>query len=111
MTTPVTVLIPAKIAVASNTTQYTSTLVYTVIDKFTASNYDTVARTIAVNLVTSGDTAGNQNLIVPARTLQAGEVYTFPELVGASLGPSDFISTIASNATGINIRASGRVFS
>jgi hypothetical protein len=112
MTTPVTVLIPAKIAVASDTTQYPSPAgTYTIIDKFTATNYDTVVRTISVNLVTSGDTAGNQNLIVKTKTLQAGETYTFPEIVGAALGPGDFISTIASNATGVNIRASGRVYS
>jgi hypothetical protein len=105
----VRVLIPAKIAVASDTTQYTAPSgVTTIIDKFTATNYDTVARSITVNLVTSGDTVGNQNKIVAARTLQPNECYTFPELVGAALAPGGFISTIASNATGINIRASGR---
>ena len=105
----VRVLIPAKIAVASDTTQYTAPQgVTTIIDKFTATNYDTVARSITVNLVTSGDTVGNQNKIVASRTLQPNETYLFPELVGAALAPGGFISTIASNATGINIRASGR---
>lgn len=108
MTVTVAVLIPAKIAVASDTTQYTSTNLSTIIDKFTATNYDTVVRTISVNLVTVSDTAGNQNLITKTKALQPAETYTFPEIVGASLGPGDFISTIASNATGINIRASGR---
>ena len=109
MTVSVSVLIPAKIAVASDTTQYTSTGVSTIIDKFTATCYDTVPRTISVNLVTSADTAGNQNLIVKTKTLQAGETYTFPEIVGFVLGAGDFISTLASNATGVNIRASGRI--
>lgn len=105
----VRVLIPAKIAVASDTTQYTAPQgVTTIIDKFTATNYDTVARSITVNLVTSGDTVGNQNKIVSSRTLQPNETYTFPELVGAALAPGGFISTLASNATGLNIRASGR---
>lgn len=109
MSVTVRVLIPAKIAVASDTTQYTAPGgVTTIIDKFTATNYDTVARSITVNLVTSGDTVGNQNKIVASRTLQPNETYLFPELVGAALAPGGFISTIASNATGINIRASGR---
>jgi hypothetical protein len=102
------VLIPAKIAEASQTTQYTATNVSAIIDKFTATNYDTSARTISVNLVTGFDNAGNQNLIVKAKTLLPSETYTFPELVGHILAPGGYISTLASAATAINIRASGR---
>ena len=108
MTVTVKVLIPAKTAEAAQTTQYTATGVTTIIDKFTATNYDTTARTISVNLVTSGGSAGNDNLIVKTKTLQPAETYTFPELVGHVLAPSGFISTIASSGTAINIRASGR---
>jgi hypothetical protein len=81
---------------------------YTLIDKFTATNYTAGAVTLSINLVTAADTAGNQNLIVKTKSLAAGETYTFPEIVGHVLGPSDFISTIASAATSINIRATGR---
>jgi hypothetical protein len=108
MTVSVKVLIPAKIAEASQTTQYTAAGVTALIDKFTATNYSASAATISVNLVTSADTAGNQNLIVKTKTLQAGECYTFPELVGSALAPSGFISTIAGTASAINIRANGR---
>ena len=101
-------LIAAKIAEAAQTTQYTANGVTALIDKFTATNYSASAATISVNLVTAADTAGNQNLIVKTKTLQAGETYTFPELVGAALAPSGFISTIAGTAASINIRASGR---
>jgi hypothetical protein len=111
MTVTVKVLIPAKIAEATQTTQYTATGVTTLIDKFTATNYSAVAATISVNLVTSADTAGNNNLIVKTKTLQAGETYTFPEIVGAALAASGFISTIAGTVTSINIRASGREIS
>ena len=104
-------IIPAKIAEAAQTTQYTSTGVQTIIDKFTATNYSASAATISVNLVTSADTAGNQNLIVKAKTLQPSETYTFPELVGHVLPVGGFISTIAGTATAINIRASGRLVS
>jgi hypothetical protein len=108
MTVTVKVLIAAKNAENAQTTQYTASGVTAIIDKFTATNYDTAARTLSVNLVTSGDTAGNQNLIVKTKTLQAGETYTFPEIVGQVLASGGFISTIASAATTINIRASGR---
>ena len=111
MTVSVRVLIPAKIAEATQTTQYTSNGVTTIIDKFTATNYSALAATISVNLVTGLDTAGNQNLIVKTKTLQPSETYTFPELVGAALSPSGFISTIAGTATAINIRANGREIS
>jgi hypothetical protein len=111
MTVTVKVLIPAKIAEATQTTQYTSSGVTTIIDKFTATNYSASAATISVNLVTGADTAGNQNLIVKTKTLQPSETYTFPEIVGAALAPSGFISTIAGTATAINIRANGREIS
>lgn len=108
MTVSVKVLIPAKIAENTQTTQYTASGVTAIIDKFTATNYSASAATISVNLVTAADTAGNQNLIVQTKTLQAGETYTFPELVGAALASGGFISTIAGTATSINIRANGR---
>jgi hypothetical protein len=71
MTVTVKVLIPAKTAEATQTTQYTATNVTTIIDKFTATNYSATAATLSVNLVTSGDTAGNQNLITKTKTLAA----------------------------------------
>jgi len=111
MSVSISNIIPAKIAEASQTTQYTSTGVQTIIDKFTATNYSASAATISVNLVTSGDTAGDQNLIVKAKTLQPSETYSFPELVGHTLLSGGFISTIAGTASAINIRASGRTIS
>ena len=108
MTVTVKVLVPAKYAEAAQTTQYTATGVNAIIDKFTATNISATAATISVNLVTSAGSAGNNNLITKTKTLQAAEVYTFPELVGQVRGVSDFISTIAGTASAINIRVSGR---
>ena len=108
MAVSVRVLIPAKIAENSQTTQYTATNVSAIIDKFTATNYSSSAATLSVNLVTAFDNAGNQNLIVKTKTLLPSETYTFPELVGHVLAAGGFISTIAGTATAINIRASGR---
>ena len=108
MTVTVKVLIPAKNAEATQTTQYTANGVTKIIDKFTATNYSASAATLSVNLVTVSFSAGDANLITKTKTLQPAEVYTFPELVGQVLSPGAFISTLAGTATAINIRASGR---
>jgi hypothetical protein len=113
MTTTAKVLVAQQNVPNAQTTAYTSPAAAsggkgTWIDKFTATNYSAGVQTISVNLVTSGDTAGNQNLVVKARSLAAGETYFFPELVGKFLGPDDFISWIASAATSINGACNGR---
>ena len=104
-------LVPAKIVEDSQTTQYTANNVTTIIDKFTATNYSSTTATISVNLVTPTGSAGNLNLITKAKSLAPAEVYTFPELVGQILPVGGFISTIASAASSINMRVSGREIS
>jgi hypothetical protein len=108
MTVTVAVLVPPKQMEASQTTQYTATNVRAIIDKATVTNTDTVARTFSVNIVTSGGSAGNANLVIDTRTVQPDETYLCPELVGQVLAPGGFISTIASNATSLTLRVSGR---
>ena len=108
MTVTVKVLVPAKTAVNAQTTQYTASGVTAIIDKFTATNYSASTAVISVNLVTAATSAGNDNLIVKTKALQPSETYTFPELVGHSLMPSGFISTLAGTASAVNIRVSGR---
>jgi hypothetical protein len=108
MTVTVKVLVPAKTAEAAQTTQYTASGVTAIIDKFTATNYSASTAVISVNLVTAATSAGNDNLIVKTKALQPSETYTFPELVGHSLMPSGFISTLAGTASAVNIRVSGR---
>jgi hypothetical protein len=108
MTVTVKVLIPAKTAEATQSTQYTANNVTTIIDKFTATNYSATAATISVNLITAAGSAGNDNLIVKTKSLQPAETYTFPEIVGAALAPGGIISTIAGTASAINIRSNGR---
>ena len=108
MAVSVKVLIAAKTAESTQTTQYTATNVTAILDKFTATNYSASAATISVNLVHPSGSTGNDNLTVKTKTLQASETYTFPELVGHVLAPGGFISTIAGAGSAINIRASGR---
>ena len=108
MTVTVKVLIPAKTAEATQSTQYTASNVTTIIDKFTATNYSATAATISVNLITAAGSANNDNLIVKTKSLQPAETYTFPEIVGAALAPGGIISTLASASASINIRSNGR---
>jgi hypothetical protein len=105
------VLIPAKQAENAQTTQYTATAVRAIIDKFTVTNTSAGNVSISVNLVTLAGAAGAANLIIDARTLVPDETYTCPELVGHVLENGGFISTLASAATSLTIRASGREIS
>lgn len=108
MTVSIKVLIPAKQAENTQTTQYTAVNCKALIDKFTATNTTAGNVTISVNLVTASGSAGVTNRIVDTRAIAPDETYTFPELVGQALEPSGFISTIASAATSLTIRANGR---
>lgn len=108
MTVTAKALFEAKLAEGSDTTQYTSTGVTTIIDKFTATNVWTDSYTISVNLVASGGTASAANLITSVRSLAPNESYTFPELVGHVLAAGDFISAACSVNNVVVIRASGR---
>lgn len=105
------VLIAPKQAENTQTAQYTATDVVTLIDKFTATNTSAATATLSVNLVTSGDSAGDENLIVKTRSIAAGETYIFPEIVGQVLEDGDYLSTIASASSSITIRCSGREIS
>jgi hypothetical protein len=108
MTVSIKVLIPAKQAEGSITTQYTATNCKTIIDKFTATNTSASNLLFNVYLVTSGGVAAASNLIVSKLSIAPDETYTFPELIGQALEPGGFISTLASVATSLTIRASGR---
>jgi hypothetical protein len=108
MTVTVKTLTPSKQAEDTQTTQYTATNCKTIIDKFTATNTSAVNVTLSVNLVSPGGSAGVGNLIVDSRAIAPDETYTFPELVGQVLESGGLISTIASAAAALTIRASGR---
>ena len=105
------VLVPPLQMQNSQTTQYTATAVRAIIDKATVTNTDTVNRTFSVNLVTSGGSAGNSNLVIDTKTVVPDETYLCPELVGQVLEVGGFISTIASAGTALTIRISGREIS
>lgn len=108
MTTQRTVLIQAQDTPIVQTDLYVSAGVVSTIDALTATNVSAGTLTISVNLVPAAGAAGPTNLLSKLISLLAGATYTFPEIRGHDLAAGDKISAIAS-ATGITIRASGRV--
>lgn len=108
MTITVKNIIPRKFAEDTQTTQYTAANCKAVIDKFTATNTSGSAVTISVNLVPDAGSATTSNLVVSAKSIQAGETYNLYELVGQSLESGGFISTICSTASALVISATGR---
>ena len=103
-----TLVAPVQMA-ATDTTQYTApTGTRAIFDKVTVTNTDTSVRTFSVHLIQSGGSPGNSNLIIDARAVQPDETYLCPELVGQVLNAGAFLSTIASAATALTLRVSGR---
>jgi hypothetical protein len=103
-----TVLIESQDTPIAQTTLYTSTNATSAIDAMTATNTTGAIQKISVNLVPFGGAVGANNLLVSQVSIAAGGSYQFPELVGHVLAAGDFISVLAT-ATGITLRASGRV--
>jgi hypothetical protein len=108
MTVTVSCLVETKYLEASQTTEYTSSGLRTIIDKCVATNSSGSAATIALNIVPSGGSAGASNIMLQTKSLNAGESYSCPEVVGAVLESGDFLSGIAGTASAIVIRVSGR---
>jgi len=104
-------LIASQQLTGSNATYYTSTNIRTIIDKFTLCNTTAGAITATIDIVDSGGTAGVTERLISARSIAAGETYICPEVVGHILNSGDTIQGLASAATSITIRASGRVVS
>lgn len=108
MTVTAKTLAEGQIVPATDTTIYTAPAnTTTIIDKVTSANYDTVSRVVTISIVASGGAVGDAYFIA-RRTLATKETYIWPEVVGQILNPGDYVSIIASNATGVNVRMSGR---
>lgn len=92
---------------AAATTYYTATNVTARLDKCTVVNNDTVARTFSIYLVPSAGTAGVTNNVIATRSINVGETYTCPEVVGHWLNNGQFLAAIADVAAKLTLRVSG----
>jgi hypothetical protein len=88
-------------------TQYTAVNCRTIIDKCTVMNYTAGAVQVSIHLVPDGDIAATDNTVM-VRSIQGGETYLCPEVVGHVLEPGDAITTTGGAASSLVIRASGR---
>lgn len=103
-------LIASKYASSSDTTEYTSPGgKKTIVDKFTACNTDASARTISIQIIQNGGSVGADKLIVKDKSISAGATADITELQNQILESGDQISVVASVASKVAIRASGRV--
>lgn len=108
MTVTPKVLVPPVNVAATSATQYTANNVSAIIDKCTVVNYSAAAASISIYLPPAGASASSSNLVLQNKTLQAGETYTCPEVVGHVLANGGSIVTVASAALAIAMRVSGR---
>lgn len=101
-------IIPAKLAENAQTAQYTANGCKTIIDTFTVVNVGIANASISINLVPKSGTAAASNLITVTRSVAPGQSWRASEVVGHALEDGGFISTLASSATDLSIRATGR---
>ncbi len=89
-------VIPSTVLTASLATVLTclANVRYKVI-RFTLYNSDTSARTIEVQKIASGQTAGYQYTVVSALSLAAGETRDIDVMIGQMLDTGDFIQVKA----------------
>lgn len=104
MTTSVAALVETGYAAAVETAVYTAPSLV-IIDRISA--YGAALGTLTLRIVPAGGTAGASNTLA-VKALAAGEAYSFPELVGQVLMPGDKISELASAASAVVRRISGR---
>lgn len=108
MAVKVKCIIPSKQLEVAQTNQYVATNSKTMIDKVTVTNTTSAAVTFSCNVVPSGGAVGDGNALIKDKSVASGETYVCPELVGHVLESDDAISMIASAASSLTIRASGR---
>jgi hypothetical protein len=101
-------LVASQQLTGSSALYYTATNCKTIVDKCTLTNTTAGAITATLDIVDSGGAAGVTERLISAKSIAAGETYTCPEVVGHILGDGDAIYALASAATSITIRVSGR---
>lgn len=109
MTITAKALIQSKQAAAAATTEYTTPAsTKAVIHRFTATNTTAGVLTLTVYIVPNGSAAAASNMVVSALSIGANTTADVSQIQDHVLDAGDFISVVASAATSITIRASGR---
>lgn len=102
-------LIISQYAQNSNTNEYTTpSSTKTIIDKFTVTNISGGSVSINIYLVPSGQSAGDEYLIIDTLSVAANATQDITELKNHVLDTGDLIVAGASAADSLVIRCSGR---
>lgn len=101
-------LVPSVQLGVAIATHYTATNVRAILDKVTLSNTTGGAITVDLHLVPNGGSATATNKILSAKSIGANSTDTCPEVVGHVLEPGGTIQALASAATSVGLRVSGR---
>lgn len=101
-------IINSKYAENVTTTEYTSSNITTIIDKFTVTNISGSAATLTVHIVPDQQFTSNANMIIKTLSVAASATTDIAGLKGHVLAPGDYIRVLASAADSLVIRASGR---
>lgn len=100
-------LVAPQLVTNAQTTVYTSTGLKTRIDKMSFTNTTGSAATITVNLVPSAGAAASSNTITSAKSVNAGETWNCPDVVGHVLKSGDFISILGGTNNALTVMAAG----
>ena len=79
------------------------------VDNISFTNYSAGGVTLTVQIIESGGSAGNTNIVVDAITIAAHETFE-PSSVLQGLNAGDTIQAVAGSVTSINCRATGTTF-
>jgi hypothetical protein len=101
-------LVESKYLENTQTAQYTSSAVKTIIDKCVVNNVSASNVQLSVNIIQSGGSAGDNNLIIDAVTIEPGKSYLCPELIGLILESGGFLSTLSSASNALVMNMAGR---
>jgi len=105
--TPKKLFTPALLT-ASLATYYTAPAsTKTVIKKATLTNIGTDAETVDLHLVETGGTAGTANKILDGQPIGPGKTFEIYEIEGHILNAGDFIRSLCSTVSKVNIQISG----
>lgn len=102
------VLVPSKVMENVSQQQYTAQGATVLIDKFTVVNTTPNNVWFSVNIVASGGSASDANIVIRNRYLAPNQTYMCPELIGHAIQDGASIYTIAGTAAALVMRISGR---
>lgn len=103
------VLVPSKTMENISQLQYSPSNSTALIDKFTVVNTSANNVTFSVNIVASGGSVSDANAVIKSRAIAPNQTYNCPEVVGHALQDGAAIYTVASAATSLTMRITGRV--